>query len=72
VRLPAVNSDSVLIGIELVPICRSPDPGDRALADCLDGAKASRSRVWRFLKVGALVMPPALLLATLAVWLMSG
>jgi arsenical pump membrane protein len=63
--------DSVLIGIDLGP--NLSVTGSLATILWLIALRREGIRVgaWRFLRVGALVMPPALLLATLAVGMMG-
>jgi arsenical pump membrane protein len=71
VHVPAHIRDSVLIGIDLGP--NLSVTGSLATVLWLIALRREGVQItgWRFFKAGALVMPPALLLATLAVWLMS-
>ena len=71
VHVPAHIRDSVLIGIDLGP--NLSVTGSLATVLWLIALRREGEQItgWRFFKAGVLVMPPALLLATTAVWLMS-
>ena len=69
--LPVANHirESVLIGVDLGP--NLSVTGSLATVLWLIALRREGEQItgWRFLKAGAIVMPPALLLATLGIWL---
>jgi arsenical pump membrane protein len=70
-HVPALIRDSVLIGVDLGP--NLSVTGSLATVLWLIALRREGEHVtgWHFLKMGALIMPPALLLAIGAVWLVS-
>ncbi len=70
-HVPTLIRDSVLIGVDLGP--NLSITGSLATVLWLIALRREGEQITagRFLKTGALVMPPALLFATFSVWLMS-
>ena len=70
-HLPALIRDSVLIGVDLGP--NLSVTGSLATVLWLIALRREGEQVtaWRFLRMGALVMPPALLVSIVALWVVS-